>query len=84
MIVSVRESKARMSELLNKACAGEDVVISVRGQPKVRIVPIAGATDTTDMSTWSKDLRARLAGQGTAAPADSSREIMDDLRGERH
>lgn len=83
MIVSVRESKARMSELLNKACKGEDVVISVRGQPKARLVPLADTFQAPDMQAWAGEIKKRLTTQDARSQAGSTQEIMDDLRSER-
>jgi prevent-host-death family protein len=42
----IAEAKAQLSELLQKAMLGEEVVISENKQPLVRLVPIgrAGAT----------------------------------------
>ena len=82
MIVSVRESKARISELLVKAREGEEVLITVRGQPEARIVPVHREKAAPDMKLWADVLRTRMLG-AQPAPAASSREIMDDLRGDR-
>src|SRR5262249_30421565 len=38
MIVSVRIAKARLSELLERAAAGEEIVITSAGRPKARLV----------------------------------------------
>ena len=40
---SVGELKARLSEFLARARAGEDVVITDRGTPVARLVPLSGA-----------------------------------------
>ena len=80
MIVSVRESKARMSELLAKACDGESVVITVRGKPTARLVPIDEGKDAADMERWADELRQRQSGAKVAS-ARSSAGIIDDLRG---
>ena len=79
MIVNVRESKARMSELLAKVGEGEEVVITVRGRPTARIVPIHKNESPPNRRRWAEELRGRMAGI-TRAPASSSREIIDDLR----
>lgn len=80
MMVSVREFKARMSELLTKACYGESVVITVRGKPTVRLVPINEGKDAADMEQWAGKLRQRLSGAEVVS-AGSSAAIIDDLRG---
>ncbi|TVP81861.1 MAG: type II toxin-antitoxin system prevent-host-death family antitoxin [Puniceicoccaceae bacterium] len=82
MIINVRESKARLSELVSKANAGEDVVITVRGKPRARIVPVQSEHTTPDMSRWAEELKARLEVDVSTLP-DSSNEIIDQLRGER-
>jgi prevent-host-death family protein len=38
--VSITEAKARLSELVRRAEAGEEVWLPRRGRPAVRIVPI--------------------------------------------
>ncbi len=39
MIVNVQQAKARLSDLLERAARGEEVVIAKRGKPFVRLVP---------------------------------------------
>ena len=38
--VPIHEAKARLSRLIQRACEGEDVVISRGRQPMVRLVPV--------------------------------------------
>jgi prevent-host-death family protein len=70
-----------MSELLVRADAGEEVIITVRGRPTARIVPIRSGANSPDRKRWAEELRDRLDGE-PVAPASSSREIIDDLRGD--
>lgn len=44
MDVGIRELKAKLSEYLTRAAAGEEVVVTDRGVPIVRLVPFADAT----------------------------------------
>ncbi len=39
--VNIAEAKAKLSELLDRALAGEDVVIARAGNPLARLVPLA-------------------------------------------
>jgi prevent-host-death family protein len=39
-IVNMHQAKASLSRLVEKALAGEEVVISRNGQPLVRLVPV--------------------------------------------
>lgn len=41
MKVSVKVAESRLSELIDAALAGEDVVINDDGKPLVKIVPVA-------------------------------------------
>jgi prevent-host-death family protein len=41
--INVAEAKAKLSELLNRAIAGEDIVIARAGKPLARLVPVEGA-----------------------------------------
>ena len=82
MIVNIRESKARLSELVSKANAGEDVVITVRGKPRARIVPLQSEHVTPDMRAWADELGARLQVDASPSP-DSSNAIINQLREER-
>lgn len=82
MIVNIRESKARLSELVSKANAGEDIVITVRGKPSARIAPLRSEHETPQMDAWASQLEARLEA-GASKSSDSSGEIMDELREER-
>ena len=41
MQVNIHTAKARLSDLIHRAEAGEEVVISRRGKPAVRLVPVA-------------------------------------------
>ncbi len=38
--INVAEAKAKLSELLDRALAGEEIVIARAGQPLVRLVPV--------------------------------------------
>lgn len=80
MIVSVRESKARLSELLSKARQGEDVVITVRGKPSARIVSMDSKDARPDMKVWVRQIESRLDHQ---KPSDSASDIVATLREER-
>jgi prevent-host-death family protein len=39
--VNVHEAKAHLSELLDRALSGEEIVIARAGRPLVRLVPVA-------------------------------------------
>lgn len=59
MIVNLRESKARLSELVESASRGEDVLITVRGKIRARLTRATDA-EATDMVGWAGELQKRL------------------------
>jgi prevent-host-death family protein len=43
MIANVRTAKARLSELLERAASGEEIVITSGGRPKAKLVGLAAS-----------------------------------------
>ena len=56
MIKSLRESKAKLSELVQQASRGEDVLITVHGKVKARLTSAALQTGQADMQRWADEL----------------------------
>lgn len=52
--VPVAEAKAKFSEMLRRAGAGEEIVVTSHGRPVARIVPPAGAHPSREQ--WIADL----------------------------
>ena len=44
MLVNVHQAKTRLSELLERAAGGEEIVIAKRGKAFVRLVPVEDRT----------------------------------------
>jgi uncharacterized protein len=75
MIASVRTAKARLSELLDRAAAGEEVIITSDGRPKAKLVPV----------TRSRPFRVnrRLLARKVAARGPRSEAIVREDRDNR-
>ena len=56
---NVAEAKAHLSMLIEKALAGEEVVISKYGKPMVRLVPYERDTSPRDVSVriWEGEVK---------------------------
>ena len=83
MEVGIRELKAHLSEYLGRAAAGEDVVVTDRGHPVVRLVPFASgsAVDRGIDEGWIEaPRRAKLT---PAQPRRSSRTVAEALDEDR-
>lgn len=58
MEVGVREFRARLSDWLDRAAAGEDVIVTERGRPRVRLTRVG-----------QQSTRERLIAEGVITPA---------------
>lgn len=72
MLVNLYEAKAKLSALLDKALAGEEVVIARAGKPVARLTPIAPAAGTRSGVRFGgiKPARLKLAPDFHAALND--------------
>lgn len=81
MIINLRDSKARLSELVELASSGEDVLITVRGKPKARLTRVTVDTEQ-NLARWAAELEERQ-NRYTRACGNSVESILDSTREER-
>lgn len=55
MDVNIHDAKSQLSKLIERALAGEDVVIAKRGKPVVRLVPIEKKAGLDELLGCLKD-----------------------------
>jgi prevent-host-death family protein len=77
MIATLRESKANLSKLVERASCGEEVLITVRGCPKARLVAVTQPC----VGGWAEELRVLHREQSQASTNESG--VLDALREER-
>ena len=81
MVITLKESKARLSELVSRAEGGEEIVITVRGKPKARLSATRPAVlDAEKKAKWLADLAALRARGRTGRRGPTSDEIIDQIR----
>jgi prevent-host-death family protein len=68
--VGMHEAKTKLSQLVERAESGEDIVIARNGKPVARIVPIAATASLESV---------RGAWAGRARIADDFDELPDDI-----
>lgn len=68
--VNIYDAKTRLSQLVDKAASGEDVVVSRNGKPLARITRLQGATRTIKFGLLKGKLRI---------PADFDAPLPDDV-----
>ena len=83
MIKSLRESKATLSELVERASRGEDVLITVRGKVKARLTRAAPPTGNTEMQRWADELRDLHQQVATSSHMLPSETILGEDREDR-
>lgn len=77
MDIPVSEAKAQLTDLVRRAEAGEDVVLTRHGQPTVRLVPVRALPDSR---TRRKIIEAvQASARGNALPGPSAARSQDYL-----
>ncbi len=80
--VSVTDAKAQLTELVRRAEAGEEVILTRHGQPAVRLVPARRMPDAAERERLLQDLRRSGAASATPGPsAARSQDFLYDDRG---
>ena len=68
--VNIYEAKTRLSQLVDKAASGEDVVVSRNGKPLVRITRLVGS---------KRRIKFGLLKGKLSVPADFDAPLPDDV-----
>lgn len=83
MISTLRDSKARLSELVERASKGEDVLITVRGKIKARLTAAGTEMSAQDREAWLDRLKRLQERIGTGRTGKPIEEILDEIREDR-
>jgi prevent-host-death family protein len=82
MRISVTEAKGLLTELIRRAEAGDDVVLTRHGHPAVRLVPIKPVANVEGRRALIKAARAGAAAKVTNGPsAGRSQDFLYDESG---
>ena len=82
MRVSVTEAKGQLTELVRRAEAGDEVVLTRHGQAAVRLVPVRTATSRRARRALLDSVRASGAAKASAGPAAArSQDFLYDDEG---
>ena len=80
MRISVSEAAGRLADLVKRAEAGDDVVLTRRGREVARLVPIAVTLSPAGRRALMERVRASAAAK--AAPGPDAARCQDFLYGE--
>jgi prevent-host-death family protein len=77
MRITVSEAKGQLTELVRRAEAGEEVIITRHGNEAVRLVPVTPRIDKEHRRRVLEEVRA--AARGKATPGPSAARSQDFL-----
>ena len=80
MKMSVTDAKGQLTELVRRAEAGDEVILTRHGHAAVRLVPIKAAPDRKSRRALLEGLRASGAAKAVAGP--SAARSQDFLYGD--
>jgi prevent-host-death family protein len=80
MLVSVSDAKGQLTELVRKAEAGEEIVLTRHGKAAVRLVPVGPRPTATDRKSLIDDVRS--SGPASATSGANAARSQDFLYGE--
>ena len=80
MKVTVSDAKAQLTDLVRRAEAGEEIVLTRHGHPAVRLVPVAKAVDREKRARVLEEVMESARGKATPGP-DAARS-QDFLYGD--
>jgi prevent-host-death family protein len=69
MRVSVTEAKGQLTELVRRAEAGDEVILTRHGHRAVRLVPVKAALDQKSRRALLEAVRAAAAAKAKAGPS---------------
>ena len=70
-MTNIHEAKSQLSKLVDRALAGEDVIIARAGKPMVRLVPVDQSTTPRKGGQWKG--KVRIAEDFDELPEDIAR-----------
>jgi prevent-host-death family protein len=83
MTVTLRETKAKLSEMVKLAANGEEVVITVHGKEMAKLVALPKRAKKLDKKKWLAELAELRRKTGTGKVGMTAEEIQDELRQDR-
>jgi prevent-host-death family protein len=66
--ISVTDAKGQLAELVRRAEAGDEVILTRHGHDAVRLVPVLTVLDRKDRRTLLEEIRTRGSARATAGP----------------
>ena len=82
MQISVTDAKGQLTELVRRAEAGDEIILTRHGHAAVRLVPVTVVADKTSRSAALAKVRATVANKADNGPdAARSQDFLYDEHG---
>jgi prevent-host-death family protein len=83
MTATLRETKAKLSEMVRLVSQGEEVVITVHGKKMAKLVGLPKQAKKLDKKKWLAELSQLRRKYSTGKVGMTAQEIQDENRAER-
>jgi prevent-host-death family protein len=83
MTATLRETKAKLSEMVKRASQGEEVVITVHGKAMAKLVGLPRKEKKFDKKKWLAELAQLRRKYSTGRRGRTAEEIVSEGREER-
>lgn len=83
MITNLREAKSHLGQLVQRAAAGEEIVITVRGRPTARLTCVPKDAQDREREAWAAELSAAAEAARVGRRKSTPQGFWDELREER-
>jgi prevent-host-death family protein len=83
MTATLRETKAKLSEMVRLASQGEEVIITVHGKQMAKLVRVPRRTKKLDKKKWLAELARLRRKYSTGRVTMTAQQIQDENRAER-
>lgn len=82
MRISVSEAKGQLTDLVRRAEAGDEIILTRHGHPAVRLTPVNATAAKPDLLAVIREIQADAAGKATPGPsAARSQDFLYDENG---
>jgi prevent-host-death family protein len=84
MMTNLRDAKSRFSELVKRAAEGEEILITVRGEPLAKLTGVSARCGRPeDRANWIVELADAAAREATGVQAKTPQTYWDETRSGR-
>jgi prevent-host-death family protein len=83
MTATLRETKAKLSEMVRLASEGEEVVITVHGKEVAKLIGLPKRPKKLDKKKWLAKLAQLRKQTSTGRIGITAQEIQDEIRADR-